>query len=170
MDGQVAVADGAPAADGNTSEAIPPTNEQASEINDLLGEHDDNVIGEAWYCVGVKWWDAWKVYVNFNSVAFPGRKYETKVLTDGEVKPGKISNSHLLAENSTMRLKKQLTMEVDYKLVHETVWNKISLWYGFDTAIRRVVILRNKDKVVELYPRMFVALSSEVRPFAVTLA
>lgn len=166
MDGQVAAVDGAPASDGNNGEAIPPPNEQATDINDLLEKNDDNVIGEAWYCVDLKWWNAWKVYVNFNSVAFPERKYETKVSTDDEAKPGKITNGHLLAKNSTMRLQKQLTMEVDYKLVHETVWNKISVWYGFDTAIRRVVILRNKDRIVELYPRMFAALSSEVCPFA----
>ena len=141
-------------------DSTPLPHEQATELNDLMEENDDNIIGEAWYCVNMKWWDVWKNYVDFDDVVF-GK--ETKSSTDNDQdKPGKILNAHLLAEGSSLLLKKQLTMDVDYKLVHETVWNKISVWYGFDTAIRRDVILRNTDTIVELYPRIFVALSSEV--------
>ena len=151
--------------DENGGDAIPQPNDQAVQINDLMEAHDDNIIGESWYCVNMKWWNVWKNYVEFDKVAGAFGK-ETKAESSDD-KPGKILNEHLVVDRSALRLKKQITMAVDFELVHETVWKKISSWYGFDMAISRDVVGRNTDKIVELYPRIFAAVSSEVGPLAV---
>ena len=151
--------------DENGGDAIPQPSDQAAQINDLMEAHDDNVIGQSWYCVNMKWWNVWKNYVEFDNVAGSFGKESKAEISDD--KPGKILNEHLVVDGSALRLKKQLTMNVDFELVHETVWKKISSWYGFDIAICRDVIGRNRDKVVELYPRIFVAVSSEVGPLLV---
>ncbi|XP_013412555.1 ubiquitin carboxyl-terminal hydrolase 15 isoform X3 [Lingula anatina] len=101
------------------AEGGPPDVElQKNEIRQLIKEPLKK--GDIWYLVDAKWFKQWKKYVGFDA-------WDTVNTGEQTAYPGPIDNSPLLKESGA--LKEHLVDELDYVLVPEEGWEKMSSWY-----------------------------------------
>jgi len=112
---------------------------QRALIGKLLNEYHTPKWGETWCLIDMKWWNKWKKWVEDINPSIDG--------------PGPIDNSHLLISNSN-HLRKAMIQDQHFKVVHEKVWGKLSVWYPGGPLIARKVSDRGgmNEARIDLFP------------------
>jgi len=91
--------------------------------------------GESWYLIDVRWFKQWKKYVGYD-------QWDSYNIGEQAAHPGTIDNSSLLKAD-TKALKEHLVDDLDYVLVPEEAYKKLSAWYGVgegqEAIVRRVI-------------------------------
>lgn len=117
---------------------------QRKTIKRLLDLHSLKE-GETWHPIALKWWQAWTNHVRFED--------DDQELGD-DPSPGPIDNSDLSLEPCSSLLQQGLEENIDFKLVHSSIWKLLQDWFGGGPDFPRKVITRGVGKIeaVELYP------------------
>lgn len=117
--------------------------EEAASQNALIAPFLETQmeVGDTWYAVELRWWRGFGSYVGL-----PG-------LGAGlPQQPGPIDNSSL--QGSVMgTLSKDMSLDMDFKMVPEGAWKLLCEWYGGSPEFGRKVILRGADPSFELFPQ-----------------
>jgi ubiquitin carboxyl-terminal hydrolase 4/11/15 len=79
--------------------------------------------GDSFFLISQKWWDQWKMFVNFDDAEDAPKEKRSK--------PNPIDNTDLL-ENGD--LKRNLTEGVHYSILFEPVWKSFVNWYGISES------------------------------------
>ncbi|ELU01020.1 hypothetical protein CAPTEDRAFT_191893, partial [Capitella teleta] len=76
------------------------------------------------FLVDAKWFKQWKKYVGYDN-------WDVSLAGEESANPGPIDNSPLMEANGTTdTLKDHLMDELDFVLVPEEAWQKLTSWYG----------------------------------------
>ncbi|KAF1319722.1 Ubiquitin-specific protease, partial [Globisporangium splendens] len=135
--------------------------------------------GDSWFLVATPWWDqklrlGQNGAVNGHASAVEDEGYaehgdgdeamdgETR-RDDGDTDSSEVTNEGLVdlefssKKRKCVVLKPMLAEGRDYRLVSESVWNRLSHEFGYDWEIPREVIARGPTRklIVEVYPVMF---------------
>lgn len=98
----------------------PSCSTQKTEIRAALQQRLKK--GDTWYLVDVRWMKQWKKYVGYD-------QWDQSFMGQESASPGPMDNSNLFKENAET-LKEHLMEELDYYLLPESAWEKLSSWYG----------------------------------------
>ena len=85
--------------------------------------------GTKWYIIPKKWWNSWCDYV----------KWSNSNAQDVS-SPGMIDNSSLLEGSFVPRMRSDINVEKDIKLVSSRVWKALSRWYSGSPPMPRFVV------------------------------
>ena len=75
------------------------------------------------YLIDTKWFKQWKKYVGYDN-------WDVGLAGEESANPGPIDNSPLFKEGTTDTLKDHLMDELDFVLVPDDAWQKLTAWYG----------------------------------------
>jgi hypothetical protein len=98
---------------------IPSKKEQQSIIRKLEAESSQRGLqaGDTWYIMSAKWWEAWKLYVEYES----GTKFSSDP-------PGPIDNIALVTPNDHTVLRNNALESFDFILISEDIWKTLHRW------------------------------------------
>ncbi|XP_064399096.1 ubiquitin carboxyl-terminal hydrolase 4-like [Halichondria panicea] len=100
----------------------PDIETQRKEIQAALKQQLKN--GQVWFLVDIRWMKQWKKYVGYDM-------WDQSSAGKESSNPGPIDNSNLFKDDS---LREHLMDELDYYLIPESAWNKLSKWYNHSSG------------------------------------
>eukprot|EP00468_Gymnochlora_sp_CCMP2014_P010982 CAMPEP_0167756520 /NCGR_PEP_ID=MMETSP0110_2-20121227/9429_1 /TAXON_ID=629695 /ORGANISM="Gymnochlora sp., Strain CCMP2014" /LENGTH=1205 /DNA_ID=CAMNT_0007642635 /DNA_START=52 /DNA_END=3669 /DNA_ORIENTATION=+ len=139
---------------------IPTVNDEKTTIKKNFLESKFEV-GETWYILSQRWWQAWKDYSSYDEKRAEKRegkgeeKKNNAASRRRRLRPISIENADLAGGKLAGELKKGLVENVDYCLVPGSVWSKLVEWYGGGPEYPRKIIEiggARKMKQVEVFP------------------
>ncbi|PWN50193.1 UCH-domain-containing protein [Violaceomyces palustris] len=155
--------------------ARPSAEEQLKAIRPL--KNKALVAGETWYLLSRDWYKRWSTACAAQSTGEMASKSDEQ---DEELEVGPIKNYNLMEQGSSVdeaRLSTGISEGIDYEILPEEGWLKISQWYGVDGPIfpRKVIEgLNPGQESIEFYPpriRLFgIAGTQSVQSEAVTMS
>ena len=113
------------------------------------------------FLVSAKWWEAWKLYVCYDSAHEQSpsselnngsRRVNRHVSYMAGDRPVEIDNSELVEPGNQLVLRGNLKGRVDYVLLVPEAWTELYSWYGGGPAIPRYMLRKGSQLVPELYP------------------
>ncbi|KAG1440961.1 hypothetical protein G6F56_011697 [Rhizopus delemar] len=112
-------------------------------------QQDQLVEGLTWYLISKAWFTRWKQYCSRLSSPQPiSRKLGEQTI------PGPINNQSILQEDG--HLEDSLVLDDTVYAVPEEAWKNLADWYGtLSEPIERLVIQKDNELIVELYPPTF---------------